>query len=187
MRKQKENLLDGLEQSYRRWAELYEKGGQDPFYPDGINLNLVRNHIIYYKRQIEETDPALMDSPWYRMDLPPEVESTYMARAQEIRDSAKKALAVYEHDENYLYLVRHHRELTPEDGKKTGVRSVLHYVSSLRDAIERDDLVTMRRYEKPEEHLDSFRSCAEKVKTCLADAEPNLFALADDNYIQISM
>lgn len=187
MSKQKENLLLELETSYQRWADLYEKGGPDPFYPDGINLNLVRNHIIYYKRWIEESDPAMMNSPWYQMELPPEVESTYMARADEIRAHAKRTLEVYEQDENYRYLLRHCRELTPSDVKKTSIRNVLHYVSSLRDVIERDDLLTMRRQEQPGPYLDSFRSCAEKVKACLADAEPNLFALADDDYIQITM
>ena len=94
MSKQKENLLLELETSYQRWAELYEKGGPDPFYPDGINLNLVRNHIIYYKRRIEESDPAMMNSPWYQMELPPEVESTYMARADEIRAHAKRTKTI---------------------------------------------------------------------------------------------
>ena len=38
-----------LENEYAQWDELFTKGGSDPFWTDGSNLNLVRNHIIYYK------------------------------------------------------------------------------------------------------------------------------------------
>jgi len=35
-----------LRQEYERWDQLFYHGGQDPFWTDGANLNLVRNHII---------------------------------------------------------------------------------------------------------------------------------------------
>ena len=40
--------------SVRRWKHLKENGGSDTFYPDGVNLNLLRNHLIYYKGKIRE-------------------------------------------------------------------------------------------------------------------------------------
>lgn len=54
-----EDPLAELEKAYAHWQDLYEHGGSDPTWPDGVNLNLVRNHIINYKRQIEETYPPL--------------------------------------------------------------------------------------------------------------------------------
>ena len=36
-----------MEADFERWNELYSKGGRDPLYADGANLNLVRNRIIY--------------------------------------------------------------------------------------------------------------------------------------------
>lgn len=33
-----------LENDYARWYELFTKGGFDPSWADGSNLNLVRNH-----------------------------------------------------------------------------------------------------------------------------------------------
>ena len=36
------------------WRDLRENGCNDPFWPDGVNLNLVRNHIIYGLRKIAE-------------------------------------------------------------------------------------------------------------------------------------
>ena len=38
-----EKILD----SQKRWNYLKKNGGSSPFYADGCDLNLVRNHIIY--------------------------------------------------------------------------------------------------------------------------------------------
>lgn len=32
--------------SFLRWEHIRTYGCQDPFYPDGENMNLIRNHII---------------------------------------------------------------------------------------------------------------------------------------------
>lgn len=93
----KENPLEELEKAYAQWESLYKQGGSDPFYPDGVNLNLVRNHILYFKRQIEETQPLYMNSEAYQRELPPQVEDGYMARAEEIRAHAKASLVSYGH------------------------------------------------------------------------------------------
>lgn len=37
-----------------RWNHLREHGGSDPFWSDGVNMNLVRNHIIYHLMKIQE-------------------------------------------------------------------------------------------------------------------------------------
>ncbi len=53
----KEKAIDygaELENLYERWDNLYEHGGSDPFWSDGVNANLVRHQIIYCKRNIEE-------------------------------------------------------------------------------------------------------------------------------------
>lgn len=36
------------------WNYILENGCNDPFWPDGTNLNLTRNHIISYKREIAD-------------------------------------------------------------------------------------------------------------------------------------
>ena len=36
------------------WENLRVCGGQDPFWPDGVNMNLTRNHVIYAKRCLRE-------------------------------------------------------------------------------------------------------------------------------------
>ena len=174
----KENPLEELKKAYAQWESLYKQGGSDPFYPDGVNLNLVRNHILYFKRQIEETQPLYKNSEAYQRELPPQVEDGYMARAKEIRDNAKTTLTAYKTDPYYQYLLHHWEELDDVGLKKTSIRAVLNYAHSLETAIQEDDLVTMRRHERAERYLDSFRACAEKVRDVLENQELNLFALA---------
>lgn len=173
-----ENLLEELKKAYAQWESLYKQGGSDPFYPDGVNLNLVRNHILYFKRQIEETQPLYKNSEAYQRELPPQVEDGYMARAKEIRDNAKTTLTAYKADPYYQYLLHHREELDDVGLKKTSIRPVLNYAQALETAIQEDDLVTMRRHERAERYLDSFRACAEKVRDVLENQELNLFALA---------
>lgn len=174
----KENPLEELEKAYAQWESLYKQGGSDPFYADGVNLNLVRNHILYFKRQIEETQPLYKNTEVYRRELPPQVEDSYMARAKEIRDNAKTTLTAYKTDPYYQYLLHHWEELDDVGLKKTSIRPVLNYAQALETAIQEDDLVTMRRHERANHYSDSFRACAEKVRDVLENQELNLFALA---------
>lgn len=163
-----ENLLDKLAKAYDQWENLQKQGGSDPFYPDGVNLNLIRNHILYYKQRIEEEQPLYKNTQMFQRALPPKVDDSYMARSEEIRSHAKDSLAAYLADPYYQYLIHHWEELDDEGLKKTSIRSVLNYVQGLKTAIRKDDLV-------------SFRSCAEKVRDFLANQEINLFVLANQS------
>lgn len=175
-----ENPLAELKSAYAQWQQLYLDGGNDPFWPDGVNLNLVRNHIIYFKEQIEETCPLYMADELYQRELPPEVDPSYMAGPDRIREQARRSLRNYLADPNYQYLLHHRDSLSPKQSKELCVGAVLSYVSGLRESISRDSLVDMRRHREPERYLESFRDCAEKVRQALETAEPNLFALASE-------
>lgn len=63
------------------WEDISKNGCSDPFWQDGINMNLVRNHILYDKRKIleicRENDIALPSE--YFFPTPPEVDNSYMA------------------------------------------------------------------------------------------------------------
>lgn len=63
------------------WKHLQEFGGNDPFWADGCNMNLTRNHILSYKREIreicEENNLALPEE--YYLPTPPEVPNQYMS------------------------------------------------------------------------------------------------------------
>ena len=106
-KKEKENLAEEMAKSFERWEYLMEHGGSDPFYPDGGSLNLVRNHIIYYKQKMVEEygrDYEKYPEIFYR-EPPPEVDNDYMARAGEIKDGAAQALEYYLSDPNFHYLL----------------------------------------------------------------------------------
>ena len=170
MKKQKHetDYAAALEESFARWEHLYEYGGSDPFYEDGVNLNLVRNHIIYYK-QILEKENSLFGLPevYYR-ELPPEVDIRHMARPDEIRANALIAMQRIDEDENLAFAREQSRNLNEKQLKQLSVPAVIGYAENLRTAIAEDDLVKMRRYEHPEQYLEAFSSLAEKLGSASA-------------------
>ena len=72
-----ERLLD----RYKRWKSIYEEGCTDPFYEDGTNLCLVRNHISYYKKECEQYlgDNFHLYPDAYFFPIPIEVPHNFMA------------------------------------------------------------------------------------------------------------
>lgn len=145
-----EEIKKGLEQDFTqefaRWKTLYTEGGQDPFWSDGVNLNLVRNHILYAQRRCEEELPESDYPELYYADVPPEVDNNYMTKADEIRQNAKTLFADVCDNENYKWLLS--VAARPEVQKKETKNAmyVLSYVRGLEQAINSDNLVDMRRY-----------------------------------------
>lgn len=154
-----------LEKSFARWDEVFTKGGSDPFWTDGVSLNLVRNHIIYYKGQLENQENSLFGLPdvYYR-ETPPEIDCNYMARPDEIRVNARKAMEKIDADENLKFVREQSANLSEKQLKQYCIPAVINYAENLRRAIAEDDLVIMRRYENPERFLESFEAAAEKIK-----------------------
>lgn len=157
----KRRLERDLEEEYRGWEYLYEHGGSDPFHSDGVNLNLVRNHIIYDKKQMEELQYF---PPIYNRELPPEVPNNYMARKEEIRQNAEKTLEAILADSNYIYLRDNICRMSKDVVSEAHASSVLGYVNNLRCAIDTYDYVTMRRFERTESRLEDFKRCREKIE-----------------------
>lgn len=63
------------------WKHLQEHGCNDPFWPDGCNMNLTRNHILSYKHQVRKLceDNNIPIPGEYYLPTPPEVNDNYMA------------------------------------------------------------------------------------------------------------
>ena len=173
-----EDPLAELEKAYAHWQALYDHGGSDPTWPDGVNLNLVRNHIYYYKRQIEEKFPLYISHELYQRLLPPKVDDSFMARADEIKEHARQSLQAYLADPDYRYLLRHKDSLSHRLKQELCIENVLGYVRGLKIALAQDNLVAMRLHERADFYLDSFKDCADKVRQALEDELPNLFELA---------
>lgn len=77
-----------IKKELERWNELKEKGGFDPFWPDGTNMNLVRNHVIYYLSKMREeggTQISMFETTSYDEScIPPKVNENYMATDRQI-------------------------------------------------------------------------------------------------------
>ena len=154
-----------LEKSYAQWDHLKEYGGSDPFWPDGVSMNLVRNQIIYYKKELSKQEDSLFALPeaYYR-ELPPETDCNFMARPDEIREDARKAMERIDSDENLKYVREQSSNLSAQQIKQWSIPAIINYAENLRRAINDDDLVIMRRYRNPERFLESFESAAMKIR-----------------------
>lgn len=180
MRNKKEDYISELKKSYERWKVLYHKGGSDPSWEDGVNLNLVRNHIIYYKGKIEETMypdeyPGIYFSP-----LPPVVDNKYMARKEEILTNALKSYNLYECNEDLQYIraVKDSNLLNEKAKKKISIDNIVGYADGLKYAIENKNYVNMRRHENPDNYIRSFRQCREDIEKLLS----NMLYNTDNSY-----
>ncbi len=73
--------IDRLAERYARWERERRDGCLDPFWSDGDNLNLVRNHIRYEKQQIRLTCDkfALTIPAIYYRPLPPEMPRDFFS------------------------------------------------------------------------------------------------------------
>ena len=72
-----------LGREFDRWNEIARNGCSDPFWADGVNLNLVRNHILYHYRQLAERGFVQMDlfgEPVGERPIPPQVDNDYMVK-----------------------------------------------------------------------------------------------------------
>lgn len=154
-----------LENSFARWDFIHKYGCSDPFWADGVNMNLVRNHIMYYKQQLsEEATLFLLPKAYYR-EVPPEVDNNYMARPDEIRQNAARSMQIIDADENLKFVQQQSVHLTEKQLKQLCIPAILGYAENLRRAISEDDLLTMRRYENPNGYLESFQSAAQKLRS----------------------
>ena len=164
-RKHETDYAAALENEYARWDEMFTKGGSDPFWTDGVNLELTRNHILYYKAQLAKQENSLFGLPdvYYR-ETPPEVDPNYMARPDEIRKNARKAMEIIDADENLKFVREQFPSLSEQQIKQYCLPAIINYAENLRQAIAADDLIIMRRYEHPEHYLESFESAAIKIR-----------------------
>lgn len=81
-----QELSEQLEERHERWNHIKTHGTTDPNWPDGLNMNLVRNHCGYYRRLIKELCenhglqfPLIYDKP-----LPPRMPMDFMAKPRRL-------------------------------------------------------------------------------------------------------
>lgn len=109
-----QNKCKNITDSIRCWEDINAHGCNDPFWSDGCNMNLCRNHIISAKDKIREIcDQTGINYPdEYFLPTPPEVDNMYMAdlkkfpeRVEQILHGGRKAVTKkYSYDRNQLTL-----------------------------------------------------------------------------------
>lgn len=87
MPKKKDKVITSIDlevrlmSDYSRWKHIFEFGCSDPSWCDGVNINLVRNHIMYDKKRIEEVlkDNYIAYPDSYFYPDPVELPNDFMA------------------------------------------------------------------------------------------------------------
>lgn len=74
-----------IRREIEHWKDINQNGCNDPFWSDGCNMNLVRNHIIYYQSKIREacTENQLPLPEECYFSIPPEADNNYMANLKQ--------------------------------------------------------------------------------------------------------
>lgn len=99
-----------------RWNYILENGCNDPFWPDGCNMNLIRNHIISYKLEIAEYCETTGEElpPEYYLPTPPEVDDNYM-----VVKKGKRADRIKQLEEFSNQTKKQIKKTQPEEGQLT--------------------------------------------------------------------
>lgn len=102
-----------IREEISHWKDINQNGCSDPFWSDGCNMNLTRNHIICYQRQLREicTENQLPLPDEYYFAVPPRVDNSYMAnlkqtlRVERLRQTGRITTGrKYQYDEKQMSL-----------------------------------------------------------------------------------
>lgn len=148
-KKRSKQLGKEIRDNLERYEYLRAHGGSDPFWSDGVNMNLCRKHVIYLRSRVEtDLDPEYYPDE-YDLEIPKENQDFQYLRNKLSGDLDKES-----------------------DQCMNSVR----YVLGLEDAIRRDDLVVMRRCQDPEYYVKYLRESRKKLDEILGSPilEPKL-------------
>ena len=179
------DLETALKERFERWDNIYKNGANDPFWQDGVNLKFVRQHIIHYKSEMEKQIKDGNFPEIYFRETPPEIENSYMARPDEIRRNALKSLETLKENKTLEYIKRKAVTMEKSFVDKTSARSLINSLTNLSDAIEKDDLVVMRRYENVDNLLSEIDRCAKKLQEYVPpeNSQMTLFDMSEEDEI----
>ena len=107
------SYCQNIREEISHWKDINQNGCSDPFWSDGCNMNLTRNHIIYAQEQIRkicERNQIQLPEECY-LSLPPEVDRLFMANLKQ-KDRVKRifcggkvpARKKYQYDEQQMCL-----------------------------------------------------------------------------------
>lgn len=175
MAKMTKSLPERLREDYARWDDLHEHGGHDPNWPDGCNLQLVRNHIISDKVRIEqEMDPKDYPEEYFQ-PLPPDVPVGYMANPDQIISRAKKAIAVIQASKDYAWISEHMYDPEIPKAERQKMAAVMGRIGDgMMAAANGDDLVRLRStfWNGPDDVLSDMSRIRSRIGVSRLSAQP---------------
>ncbi|MCI9092426.1 MAG: hypothetical protein HFF36_01375 [Coprobacillus sp.] len=164
MEKEKIELVEILEERFQHYEEVLENGCDDPLWADGLNLNLIRNHIIIAKRNIEEEFSIDEYPDVYYKKTPEKINDDYMVKADEIREKAKEVLMMFRSYPHLHELESASYYLDKNQLVNTGIEGALCLIKNLDEAMKEDNLVGMRRLSKNLDHkMKDFEKAFENL------------------------
>lgn len=82
-----------IEREFERWNEIAQSGSSDPYWEDGVNMRLVRAHILYWYNRLADCGFTLRtlfgDFPDEK-PVPPEIPMNYMVKGGRNADRLKR-------------------------------------------------------------------------------------------------
>ena len=93
-----ESVQKEIDYWFSHWNDVHQNGCADPFWPDGVNLNLTRNHIIYYYGLLQDKLNVPVQLSLFGTEIalkgmrpvPPEVSDWYMAPNQKYPERVER-------------------------------------------------------------------------------------------------
>lgn len=82
------SAAEQFDERVARWMEIFAEGAGDAGWDDGSNINLVRNHIAFYAREIEREAEGQLFYEYPRfwgVPLPPEAPPNWMSAGSDGR------------------------------------------------------------------------------------------------------
>lgn len=92
MNEKQKRCVEDLKEDFERYQYVLENGSNDPSWSDGVNLNLIRNHIIHHKKIIEKEFVNESYPDIYFQPTPDEMDSDFMVHKDMIRQKANQTL-----------------------------------------------------------------------------------------------
>lgn len=86
-------IRENIRREFERWDDISVNGCSDPYWEDGMNMRLVRNHILYWYRILWERGFTVQDFFGNYPDektVPPEVPYSYMVKDGRNADRLKR-------------------------------------------------------------------------------------------------
>lgn len=165
MNEKQKRYVDDLKEYFEHYQYVLENGSNDPLWSDGVNLNLIRNHIIHHKKIIEKEFVNESYPDIYFQPTPDEVDDDFMVQEDMIRQKANQTLKRLN---SFFYLDELKNAsyyLEPKQLVEAGIQQSVNRIHALEQAIDEDDLVTMRRISSHEnEYYEDLEKAFENLR-----------------------